>query len=71
MNIKQKLAQLAAVSTVALATASAYAGTISDAVTKGTEGLIADLGAAGAIVIGIVVVSVSVGAAIRMLRKGG
>lgn len=71
MNTKQKFAQLAAVSAATLATASAHAGAISDAVTKGTEGLVADLGATGAIVIGIVVVGVGIGAAIRMLRKGG
>lgn len=71
MNIKQKMTRVAVVSTAALATASAQAGAIADAVTQGTSGLVEDLGAAGAIVIGIVVVGVGIGAAIRMLRKGG
>ena len=71
MNIKNTLARVTAISTMALAAVSAQAGTLADAVTKGTEGLIADLGGVGGTVISIVVATIGVGAVIRLLHKLG
>lgn len=70
MNIKQKLALLAA---TAGTTSAAFAGKVAEAITgnETVTGASADLYAVGGVVVGIVVVGVVFGAAIRLFRKGG
>lgn len=70
MNIKQKLALLAA---TAGTTSAAFAGKMAEAVTgnEAVTGATADLYTIGGVVVGIVVVGVVFGAGIRLFRKGG